>query len=893
MNMKTIMISIVLSFSLLFSQDPLLETSFETDPFSEGWTLVTQGGGWIRLSKQTDPFAANTGLYGMAHLDDTGTQNDWLISPVITLPNDSSVLFSYWESSLFSEFIGSHEVCVTLDGGSSWTRISSTVPEEAEFKKVVISLAGFIGKNIRIGWHYEGDYSDRWYIDDVRIVYDNQAPVVTNLWGDPMALPFIGTYTGNELKLTVELYDRSEIVIVEGVYSFDEGKSFETSKFVVSQSRFVWTGAIPAKSEPADGIIRFRMRDIYGNEAFSGDYSFSILYDDLEPEIISVTGLINLIGNDAEIKVKLKDHSGISSITGYYSSDGFLSFNEFDLMSQKDIFFNYSGTIPSELTANDSCGVYLILEDGNGNKTTSGIYDMKWINSYSELKKFDLRTDLGKNYVSHVKNQPNGTCWMYSACASMESNLMMTGNWAAAGEEGYPDLSEQHMSWWFGFNEFYNADADPVTGDGLELHLQGSYYLNAAYMMRGEGAVRQKDADSFYQPPERFSEHYNVYYPRNVEWFTMDAELNGINVIKQKIVEHGALSIGLKHTAYDPNTFIHYQSPDDPTYLSHGVSVCGWDDDFVTQAPEGPGAWLCKNSWGADFGYDGFYWVSYYDKHAGRGDGAAASFQNVERMKYDDVYYHDYHGYSSVLPGINEAFNAFSVREKGKLSAVSFFNSVNDVDYTVKIYSDFISGKLTGLLSEISGHIDYKGYHTIDLVDEPLLNQGNTFYIYLDLSDGGQPIDQTSYVQVAYLWYTSKASPGESYYFEGGEWKDLYYNSGISRPGTANFCIKGLFNRDSTDIDEAVPQSNELYQNYPNPFNPSTTISYSIRKNSKVSLNIYNMNGQLVKNLINKTQQAGRYSVEFYSEKLSSGLYFYRLETDGTVVSTKKMLLVR
>jgi C1A family cysteine protease len=891
--MKIMIISIVLSFSLLFSQDPLLETSFETDPFSEGWTLVTQGGGWIRLSKQADSFSANTGLYGMAHLDDTGTQNDWLISPVITLPNDSSVLFSYWESSLFTEFIGSHEVCVTLDGGSNWTRISSTVPEEAEFKKVVISLAGFIGKNIRIGWHYEGDYSDRWYIDDLRIVYDDQAPTVTKLEGDPAVLPLTGTYTGNELKLTVELYDRSDIVIVEGIYSFDEGKSYDSLKFDITQNRFIWTGIIPAKSEPAEGSIRFRVKDIYGNEAISGDYVLFFLYDDLLPEIISIKGLINLIGNYAEITLVLKEHSGISSITGYYSSDGFLSYNEFDLMPQKDIFFSYTGTIQAESTAKDSCGVYFVIEDSNGNGITSGIYDMKWLNSYSELKKFDLRTDLGKNYVSRVKDQYYGTCWMYSTCALMESNLLMTGNWAVAGEEGDPDLSEQHMSWWFGFNRFFNADADPATGDGLELHMQGGYFLNAAYLMRGEGAVRQTDADDFYVPPERFSKYYHLYYPRNIEWYPMDAELNGIETIKQKVVEFGAVGVTLKHTSYDPSTFIHYQSPEDPDYFSHGVSIIGWDDDFVTQAPEGPGAWLCKNSWGEDFGFDGFYWVSYYDKHAGRSMSGAASFQDVERMKYDDVYYHDYHGYSSVIPDVTEAFNAFTVREKGKLSAVSFFNAVNDVDYTVKIYSDFIDGELTGLLTETSGHIDYMGYHTIDLVDEPLLNQGNTFYIYLDLSDGGQPIDQTSYVQVAYLWYTSKASPGESYYFEGGEWKDLYYNSGISRPGTANFCIKGLFNRDSTDIDEAVPQSNELYQNYPNPFNPSTTISYSIRKNSKVSLNIYNMNGQLVKNLINKTQQAGRYSVEFYSEKLSSGLYFYRLETDGTVVSTKKMLLVR
>ena len=83
-----------------------------------------------------------------------------------------------------------------------------------------------------------------------------------------------------------------------------------------------------------------------------------------------------------------------------------------------------------------------------------------------------------------------------------------------------------------------------------------------------------------------------------------------------------------------------------------------------------------------------------------------------------------------------------------------------------------------------------------------------------------------------------------------------------------------------------------MYQNYPNPFNPSTQINYSLAKDSKVRIIIYNTLGQKVKELVNKKESAGNHKIEFNANTLSSGLYFYRFETP-TYSKTMKMVLLR
>jgi hypothetical protein len=88
------------------------------------------------------------------------------------------------------------------------------------------------------------------------------------------------------------------------------------------------------------------------------------------------------------------------------------------------------------------------------------------------------------------------------------------------------------------------------------------------------------------------------------------------------------------------------------------------------------------------------------------------------------------------------------------------------------------------------------------------------------------------------------------------------------------------------------PSEYALEQNYPNPFNPSTTINFSIGKVSNVKLRVYNILGQQVMTLVDTRMNPGPQSVVFDAGKLSSGVYFYRLEA-GSFTSVKKMLLIK
>jgi hypothetical protein len=118
------------------------------------------------------------------------------------------------------------------------------------------------------------------------------------------------------------------------------------------------------------------------------------------------------------------------------------------------------------------------------------------------------------------------------------------------------------------------------------------------------------------------------------------------------------------------------------------------------------------------------------------------------------------------------------------------------------------------------------------------------------------------------------------------------YTDSFGYGGTDMWIIKT--DENGTEIESPfLPQTTELFQNFPNPFNPVTSISYALSQAGQVELSVYNLNGQLVKRLVDGKQEKGANKVEFDAGDLTSGLFIYSLKVDGRTVQSRKMMLLK
>ncbi|MDD5363436.1 MAG: T9SS type A sorting domain-containing protein [Ignavibacteria bacterium] len=186
----------------------------------------------------------------------------------------------------------------------------------------------------------------------------------------------------------------------------------------------------------------------------------------------------------------------------------------------------------------------------------------------------------------------------------------------------------------------------------------------------------------------------------------------------------------------------------------------------------------------------------------------------------------------------------------------------------------------------ISGLPEYSWF-SFDISASPQLNNGS-YYIGIKY-DASQASQGEKYIlfdcDTAYsLW------PGYGWSSQIGQWAEaqtvwpLYRCFGMRTMGSSPNGI--------TNINAPIPVNYNLKQNFPNPFNPVTKISFDIPKSGLVTLKVYNILGTEIATLVNEVKNPGSYLVDFNASALSSGVYFYKMETGG-FSAVKRMVLVK
>jgi Neuraminidase (sialidase) len=138
---------------------------------------------------------------------------------------------------------------------------------------------------------------------------------------------------------------------------------------------------------------------------------------------------------------------------------------------------------------------------------------------------------------------------------------------------------------------------------------------------------------------------------------------------------------------------------------------------------------------------------------------------------------------------------------------------------------------------------------------------------------------------------TSAATDKLHFFFRSGggtydEYKEMRYL------GVPTQAIKDSLTSIPKQANTVIPKTHKLFQNYPNPFNPSTTIRFNLCENAHVKLTVYNLLGQKIATLIDKTMLAGEKGIVWYAEGIPSGTYFYRLDA-GKYSEVREMTLIK
>jgi PGF-pre-PGF domain-containing protein len=409
----------------------------------------------------------------------------------------------------------------------------------------------------------------------------------------------------------------------------------------------------------------------------------------------------------------------------------------------------------------------------------------------TDVEAYPSRYDLRDvNGVTDVRDQGQaGSCWAHSTIASLESYL----------------LHNRFEIWDFSENNVKNTMVYS-SQDGFDRTHDngGNNLITAAYLTRWDGPIAESDDP--YNDLSGVSPSNNTVAKHVQEIQILPGVNHSDNLFKLIITNSGAISVSMwSDNSYfnsENNTYYYY---DEARGTNHAVTLVGWDDNFdrhnFTPAAPGNGAFIVKNSWGTNWGEDGYFYISYYDNATGFDIGLfglgtkpyARNFlftaENVSN--YDHIYQYDplgwcyYFGYNNSTA---YGANVFTATTNETLEAVSFYTVDSNSFYNISVYMDPESGPVnsSGPISLKNGTIPLAGYHTIDLDNNVLLRTGQNFSVVVEFTTPNYNYPIAIEAPISGYSSNAHAEPGQSYISHNGtEWEDINVYD-------ANVCIKAF-----------------------------------------------------------------------------------------------------